>query len=132
MWFLSRSYSLVRSADGTFGNRLPNGTGTGMVGMVSRQEVDLGLGPFGYTASRSKIVDYAAPVFNDYLKIMAGRGLPEVDPWGFLLPLAPLVWAGLLGALVVLMAIVLLLGRCASLHTPALSPYVRVILQESK
>ena len=37
MWSLSRSYSLVRSADGTFGNRLPNGTGTGMVGMVSRK-----------------------------------------------------------------------------------------------
>ena len=37
MWSLSRSYSLVRPPDGTFGNRLPNGTITGMVGMVSRK-----------------------------------------------------------------------------------------------
>ena len=63
---------------------------------------------------------------------MAGRGRLEVNPWGFLLPLSPLVWAGLLGALVVLMAIVLLLGHCASLQPPAIVPYVRVMLQESK
>lgn len=157
----------MRPPDGTFGNRLENGTATGMVGMASRQvrlhgykiviiayvdiqychdhsdllslpnlsarqEVDLALGPFGVTATRAVIVDYTTPVLSDYLKILGGRGRPEVDPWGFLLPLAPLVWAGLLGALVLLMAVVLLLARCASLQTPALAPYVRVLLQESE
>ncbi|XP_063869654.1 probable glutamate receptor isoform X2 [Scylla paramamosain] len=125
------SYNLVRPPDGSFGTRLPNGSGTGMVGMVSRQEVDLGLGPFGVTAARSLIIDYTTPVVNDYLRILAGRGRPEVDPWGFLLPLAPLVWVGLVVALVVVMAIVLLLARCLSLHSPALAPYVRVLLQEN-
>ena len=90
------------------------------------------MGPFGVTEARSKIIDYTVPVINDYLRILAGRGRPEVDPWGFFLPLAPLVWVGLLGALVVLMAIVLLLGRCTSLQPPAVAPYVRVMLQESK
>ncbi|XP_063869653.1 glutamate receptor ionotropic, kainate 5-like isoform X1 [Scylla paramamosain] len=128
---LNFSYNLVRPPDGSFGTRLPNGSGTGMVGMVSRQEVDLGLGPFGVTAARSLIIDYTTPVVNDYLRILAGRGRPEVDPWGFLLPLAPLVWVGLVVALVVVMAIVLLLARCLSLHSPALAPYVRVLLQEN-
>lgn len=96
------------------------------------QEVDIGLGPFGITAARSKIVDYTSPVVNDYLRILAGRGRPEVDPWGFLLPLAPLVWAGLLIALVLLLAIVPLLARFAFLNPPALAPYVRVMLQESE
>ncbi|KAK8377937.1 hypothetical protein O3P69_014103 [Scylla paramamosain] len=74
-------YNLVRPPDGSFGTRLPNGSGTGMVGMVSRQR--------------------------------------------------PLVWVGLVVALVVVMAIVLLLARCLSLHSPALAPYVRVLLQEN-
>lgn len=77
-------------------------------------------------------MDYTAPVLNDYLRIIGNRGRPEVDPWGFLLPLAPLVWAGLLGALMLLMATVLFLGHCASLHTPSIAPYVRVMLQESE
>ncbi|KAK8377518.1 hypothetical protein O3P69_013863 [Scylla paramamosain] len=129
---LNFSYALVRPPDGSFGTRLANGTATGMVGMVGRKEVDLGLGPFGITPARSIIVDYTAPVVNDYLRILAGRGRPEVDPWGFLLPLAPLVWVGLVVALVVVMAIVLLLARCVSLYPPALAPYVRVLLQESE
>ena len=94
--------------------------------------MNFGVGPFAITEARSRIIDYTAPVVNDYLRILAGRGRPEVDPWGFFLPLAPLVWAGLLGTLVVLMAIVVLLARCASLHPPSLAPYVRVLLQESE
>ncbi|KAK8377529.1 hypothetical protein O3P69_013870 [Scylla paramamosain] len=128
---LNFSYDVVPPPDGSFGNRLPNGTVTGMVGMVVRQEVDLGLGPFGFSAVRTLIIDYTVPVVNDYLRILAGRGRPEVDPWGFLLPLAPLVWVGLVVALVVVMAIVLLLARCVSLYPPALAPYVRVLLQEN-
>lgn len=99
--------------------------------LLGGQEVELALGPFGVTAARSMIVDYTAPVVSDYLRVLAGRGRPEVDPWGFLLPLAPLVWAGLLGALVLLMAIVLLLARF-TFRNPPLAPYVRVLLQESE
>ncbi|XP_045101488.1 probable glutamate receptor [Portunus trituberculatus] len=128
---LNFSYEVVRAPDNSFGNRLANGTVTGMVGMVVRKEVDLGLGPFGFTAERTLIIDYTVPVVNDYLRILAGRGRPEVDPWGFMLPLAPMVWVGLVVALVVVMAIVLLLARCVSIYPPALAPYVRVLLQEN-
>lgn len=60
------------------------------------QEADLGLGPFAMSASRAQVIDYLRPILVDYIKILGGRGLPEVDPWGFLLPLAPVVWAVLL------------------------------------
>lgn len=96
------------------------------------QEVDLGLGPFGITAVRAEIVDYTTPVVSDSLRIMGGRGKPEVNPWGFLLPLTPLVWAVILAALVMVLATVLLLSSCFSVETPMLSIYVRVLLQESK
>lgn len=48
------------------------------------------------SASRSQVIDYLRPILVDYIKILGGRGRPEVDPWGFLLPLAPLVWVVLL------------------------------------
>lgn len=44
------------------------------------------------SASRAKVINYLRPILVDYIKILGGRGRPEVDPWGFLLPLAPLVW----------------------------------------
>ena len=92
----------------------------------------MGLGPFAVTTIRATAVDYTRNILVDYGRILAGSGKPEVDPWGFLLPLAPMVWVGLVVALLVVMAIVLLLARCLPLHSPALAPYVRVLLQESE
>ncbi|KAG7159497.1 Glutamate receptor ionotropic, delta-2-like 11 [Homarus americanus] len=128
---LNFTYTIIRPPDGSFGTKLSNGTATGMVGMVGRKEIDLGLGPFGITAVRAEIVDYTAPIVNDYLRILGGRGKPEVDPWGFLLPLAPAVWAVMLASLVLLLTTVLLLSFCFSVRVPMLSMYFRVLLQEN-
>ncbi|XP_042239056.1 probable glutamate receptor [Homarus americanus] len=125
------TYTIVRAPDGSFGNKLPDGTWTGMVGMVGRKEVDLGLGPFGISAVRTEVVDYTVPIMSDYLRILGGRGKPEVDPWGFLLPLAPAVWAVMLASLVLLLTTVLLLSFCFSVRVPMLSMYFRVLLQEN-
>ncbi|XP_063888337.1 glutamate receptor-like isoform X2 [Scylla paramamosain] len=91
------TFVLERPPDGSWGTPLPNGTVTGLVGMVHRQEVDLALGPFALTSGRAIVVDFAAPLFSDAPQLMGGRGRPEVDPWGFmLLPFAPSVWAATL------------------------------------
>nr|XP_027221743.1 glutamate receptor 3.4-like [Penaeus vannamei] len=98
------TYSFQRPPDGAWGGRLPDGSYNGMVGMVSRKEVDLGLGPFGMSTVRAAVVDFTKPILIDYARILGGKGRAEIDPWGFLLPLTPEVWAGLaaLGLLVIL------------------------------
>ncbi|XP_037782030.1 uncharacterized protein LOC119578533 [Penaeus monodon] len=98
------TYSFQRPPDGAWGGKLPDGSYNGMVGMVSRKEVDLGLGPFGMSTVRAAVVDFTKPILIDYARILGGRGRAEIDPWGFLLPLTPEVWAGLaaLGLLVIL------------------------------
>ncbi|XP_063584651.1 probable glutamate receptor [Penaeus indicus] len=98
------TYSFKRPPDGAWGGKLPDGSYNGMVGMVSRKEVDLGLGPFGMSTVRAAVVDFTKPILIDYARILGGRGRAEIDPWGFLLPLTPEVWAGLaaLGLLVLL------------------------------
>lgn len=74
--------------------------------MLFFQEVDLALGLFDVTAARAEVVDFTFPVDIMYTRIIVSRGKPEVDPWGFLLPLAPLVWVGLLVSLLVVVAII--------------------------
>ncbi|XP_042239055.1 probable glutamate receptor [Homarus americanus] len=113
---LNFTYIFRRPPDGSWGAKQPDGTWTGMVGMVGRQEADLGLGPFGISATRAEMVDFTRPILIDYARIMAGRGRPEIDPWGFFLPLAPLVWVSILMALLVVFFANLLLYICSPPH----------------
>nr|XP_053636403.1 probable glutamate receptor [Cherax quadricarinatus] len=134
---LNFTYSLVRSPDGAWGVRLSNGSWTGMMGMVVREEVSIGAGPFLLDIWRAEAVDYTVPILIDYWRTLGGRGLPEVDPWGFLFPLAPLVWATILGMLVVLAAAVFLMSSFCSLENDdnnywshVTFGFVRILLQQ--
>ncbi|KAG7162319.1 Glutamate receptor-like 25, partial [Homarus americanus] len=104
------SYQYLRPADGTWGVKLENGSWSGMVGMLMRQEVNIGVGPFIISGSRAEAMDFTVPIFLDYWRILGARGQPEVDPWGFILPLAPLVWLAILSALLLLPATVFLMS----------------------
>ncbi|XP_045127529.1 probable glutamate receptor [Portunus trituberculatus] len=87
---LNFSYGFKQSPDGTYGGKRTDGSWTGMVGQVFREEADLGLGPFVMTAARAGDVDYTSPVKILGVRILAGQGGLEVDPWAFVMPLAPL------------------------------------------
>ncbi|XP_047469096.1 probable glutamate receptor [Penaeus chinensis] len=98
------SYSVVQSPDRSFGAKLPNGSWTGL-------EVDIGLGPLTMSESRAEAVDFADRVTNLQLRVLAGKRSPELNPWGFLYPLGPLVWLGLVAALACVSAASLALGE---------------------
>ncbi|XP_069951462.1 probable glutamate receptor [Cherax quadricarinatus] len=97
------TYTYVRPPDESFGAKLADGSWTGMVGMVGRGEADIGLGPFGVTATRADIVDFTKELITETARIMGGRGLPEVNPWSFVLPLTLPVWAATLAALLLVL-----------------------------
>ncbi|XP_071524182.1 uncharacterized protein [Panulirus ornatus] len=103
----SSVYTYVRSPDREWGIKKADGSWSGMVGMVTReskltmchsvvltlehkQEVDIALGPISTTATRAQVVDFTSPLWITSCFILGRRGRPEVEPWGFLLPLAPL------------------------------------------
>ncbi|KAG7162377.1 Glutamate receptor 2-like 8 [Homarus americanus] len=88
-----------------------------MIGMVGRQEADFGLGPFDISATRAEMVDFTTEILTETARIMGGRGLPEVDPWGFLLPMTPLVWLSILTALILVPLVVFLLSSWVGLRT---------------
>ncbi|XP_071526954.1 probable glutamate receptor [Panulirus ornatus] len=107
------TYSAVQK-DGYWGAPWPNGSWNGMIGTVLRKEADLGLGPFGMSYSRSRVVDFTTPVFMEMLHVLVTRPLPEPNPMGFLAPFSWYVWVGLLLALLAMLvtstAIVRILG----------------------
>ncbi|XP_045110455.1 glutamate receptor U1-like isoform X3 [Portunus trituberculatus] len=91
---LNFSYTLVRPPDGAWGAPDELGNWNGMIGMVRRNEADLALGPFGMTEERTKAAEFSYPIMIDYYKILVKRAHAQLNPWGFLNPLQPLVWLG--------------------------------------
>ena len=69
----------------------------------------MALGPFGLTADRVTVVDFATPLFSDATRLIGTRGRPEVDPWGFLLPFTPSLWTATLSSLGIVVAAALIL-----------------------
>nr|XP_053636406.1 uncharacterized protein LOC128691600 [Cherax quadricarinatus] len=129
-------YSFVRPPDRVWGVKLNNGSWSGMMGMVVREEVSIGAGPLMVDRWRAEVVDFTVPMVIDYWRIVGVRGLPELNPWGFLFPLALLVWAAILGTLVVLAAAVFLVSSCyigSDVHNywfHVTFGYVRILLQQ--
>ncbi|KAG7162336.1 Glutamate receptor U1-like 7, partial [Homarus americanus] len=131
------SYTYMRPPDGSWGHLNENGSWSGMVGMVVRKEADLASGPFGLNENRAKAIDYTAPVLVEDNRLLGARGKPTVDPWGFLLPLAPWVWVAILTALHALPVIKILLDSCffkisngQERWLKDTSAYLRILLQQ--
>ncbi|MPC14312.1 Glutamate receptor U1 [Portunus trituberculatus] len=101
--FLHRKrYTFRRPPDGSWGVKRLDGTFTGMVGQVYKKEADVGLGPFALNAPRLEAVDFLWPISLMPVKVFAGLGSVEVDPWGFVLPFGMRVWVALLALLFLL------------------------------
>ncbi|XP_050736673.1 probable glutamate receptor [Eriocheir sinensis] len=107
---LNFSYRFVPSPDNSYGTKNKDGSWTGMVGQVKREEVDIGLGPFTLTTDRARVVDFTWPVEVTSGRILAGQHSLEVDPWGFMLPLSPEVWAATFAFIIFLPALMFLLS----------------------
>lgn len=102
------------------------------------QEVDVGLGLFVVTPERAEAVDFTHPVDFMSNRMIISRGLTQVDPWAFLLPLGTFVWIGILAALLGFLSACILIPQCLQyemFNTRCLSNAthcVRVLMQQGE
>ncbi|XP_063884797.1 uncharacterized protein LOC135113487 [Scylla paramamosain] len=189
------NFKYVLSPERTFGTKLPNGSWTGMMGMVVRevsrwslfaayqelsiclnrkyllalvnaqtisttehkhtlivhstpslftcvftlQEADFSPAPFALNPARNEAVDPSAVYGIVEVRILSGLTGLKIDPWGFLLPLTPLVWAVTLAALLGVLFVLHLFPTCLPCRSllrggwsaNTFSP-VRVLLQQGE
>ncbi|XP_047499265.1 glutamate receptor ionotropic, kainate glr-3-like [Penaeus chinensis] len=98
---LNFTYHYVRPLDQEWGRKLPNGSFTGLVGMLDRREADLALGPLSISWDRYQRVDFSTFLYMDWWGILLPRPRLERDFAGFLKPFAPEVWLGFGASLLV-------------------------------
>lgn len=103
------------------------------------QEAEVALGPFNMNPSRNMLMDIVGFILLNRYRVLAARGRPTIDPWGFLLPLTPMVWMGTLTTLLGIMGMILVLRKYLLFQSPdidsrRIGPFscVRIILQQGK
>ncbi|XP_019919298.3 glutamate receptor ionotropic, kainate 2 [Magallana gigas] len=96
-------YESVDGDGGLFGNPTEDGlNASGMVGMVMRGEVDIGVAPFAVTATREQVIDYVLPYQEDGVGILMKRVENKVQKFfRIFLPLHYTTWWAVVVATVV-------------------------------
>ncbi|GIY54812.1 glutamate receptor ionotropic, delta-1 [Caerostris extrusa] len=70
---LKIKYEIVISKDMLYGDPLPDGNFTGMVGMVQREEVDLAMTYLAMNEIRSKVVNFSMPYYADRISFITSK-----------------------------------------------------------
>lgn len=108
--------------------------------LIQLQEVEFSPGAFILDYERNKAADSPGIYGISSIRILSGLKGLEVNPWGFVQPLTPLVWVAVLTALTGVLAVLQLLHSCLPGSTvgrnswPASNAFscVRIILQQGE
>nr|XP_027227208.1 glutamate receptor ionotropic, kainate 5-like [Penaeus vannamei] len=101
---LNMCYEFVVPADGLWGTPFPNGSWSGMMGMLQRKEVDAAVGPFAITLARASVADFSAPILVDENVPFFLRPKIEPDLFGFTKPFTLSVWFAIFSSMFVVTA----------------------------
>lgn len=62
--FLTHRSEYLEPADGTYGNQDENGTWGGVVGMIAREEADVGINILAFSTERIRSIAFLPPIWN--------------------------------------------------------------------
>ncbi|XP_022240433.1 glutamate receptor-like isoform X2 [Limulus polyphemus] len=110
-------YSLHIPVDHQWGLPLANGDWTGMVGMLHRREVDVGLGPFAASYERHQVVRFSSALDIDANVIITG--LPQ-EGRSFFSFVSAFDWKVWLGVIISLMVVALIATFVEKVNIPTI------------
>ncbi|XP_063612658.1 glutamate receptor 1-like [Penaeus indicus] len=93
---LNICYEFVISKDRVFGSQLPNGTWTGLMGLLTRGEADMTAVILSMDSLRDRAVDFSVPLYVDQQAVGYKRPVYEADMLGFVKPYKYEMWLLLL------------------------------------
>lgn len=99
---LGFSYEVVPGMDGEFGRQLPNGSFTGLIGMLEREEVDIALSDIGISEVRMKVVGFTYPYTIDSFNFVTKMPAYKPKFLSLVYPFTINVWLSILGCILVM------------------------------
>ncbi|XP_066983160.1 glutamate receptor ionotropic, delta-2-like [Macrobrachium rosenbergii] len=112
---LNFTYRVVRPSDGAWGYPQPDGTVTGMIGMVSRREAHLAITIIAINEKREEVVDFTIGYYRGLLKIYSRAPRQKNRALAVMSSFDSQVW-------ICIMATTLVMGPLAYLASVSLDP----------
>ncbi|OQR77484.1 glutamate receptor U1-like [Tropilaelaps mercedesae] len=104
---MGMKYDVVFPNDRQWGSFLPNGSWTGMIGDLTRNDADIAVGPFVMTEDEAAVAIPSLPYADEDLVILSGVDKEhESNVYGYITTMDYQVWLLLLGSCLFIMGIV--------------------------
>ncbi|CAN7998979.1 unnamed protein product [Ixodes hexagonus] len=103
--FVPFSYELIYDRKRTYGVRLPNGTFTGIMGLLLTGEADMAAAPLIVRQDRAEAVNFTPVIYTTYFSLLAVAGEPTVNAFSYILAFDWQVWAILFVSIPILSAL---------------------------
>ncbi|XP_064088894.1 glutamate receptor ionotropic, kainate glr-3-like [Macrobrachium nipponense] len=100
------TYRVMRPADGLWGNPVPNGTVSGMIGMVARREADLAVCFISVTRDRTTVVDFTYSYYRSVIAVFSRAPRQKDRAMAVLTPFTPQVWLCITLSILILGAVI--------------------------
>ncbi|XP_008546980.2 ionotropic receptor 25a [Microplitis demolitor] len=95
------TYELVVPKDRKFGDKLPDGQWTGLVGDLATRRTDIAIASLTMTSEREEVIDFVAPYFEQSgILIVMRKPVKETSLFKFMTVLKYQVWLSIVGAIV--------------------------------
>lgn len=124
------TYEILTPSDKELGRPLPNGSWTGMIGMLQRSDVDLIVSMIGLNERRAKILDFSYPFHRARITFVTRKPEYASDPFVFFRPFSFEVWIFILMSILFTMtALYKLFRKSNSTQKILLLPYATLLGQ---
>lgn len=85
-------YNIIIPPDGEWGKKLPDGNWTGLIGMVSRSEVDFAVGGLSLTYDRFQVVNFSYPYLYSDMTFITDKLKPLPNEFALFYPFPWKLW----------------------------------------
>ncbi|XP_052791388.1 glutamate receptor-like isoform X2 [Mya arenaria] len=105
-------YEICRVKDGNYGEKLENETWNGIIGELTRDEVDLAIAPLTINSQRERVVDFTKPFMSLGISIMIKKtAVKKASVFSFMDPLSYEIWMCILFAYIGVSVVLFLVSR---------------------
>ncbi|KAF0288029.1 putative glutamate receptor [Amphibalanus amphitrite] len=120
--FFDYHYTTRLSVDGQWGSQLGNGSWNGVIGMLERQEVDVGVTTLISTAPRRRVISFTRGLLTLRYRVFVRQSSTLEYSWTtYVAVFSPPLWAALVGCVLLGGAAMALLCRLEQRHLPHLA-----------
>ena len=86
------TYTVIKPPDGQYGGIQPDGTWSGMVGLLANHAIDIAVTRFSVTKQRSTVITFANPIQFEFSSMVIKNPAENYNILAYIEPMHWLVW----------------------------------------